>query len=416
MNTYHVAILTHVPTMIAIEDTITNKLTQFFVDVNAMLHTSILVETLCSKLDIVKLETTSGKTQKVTQPTQRLVLVNTEKHLKECVASTAQFQDQKADVVIALCHGFGMTDHVPSAGLCFRCESRGLGTQETSVYAKPFDEIPNCVTLHSVIKYCKLAILLCCSGKDVLTSYFQHISESRSGTYPEILFCDTEFIYSSTIEIYMVLLINILDSELTDVEFTHHDTRKAIVRIMQIVKLFGDDHIGFWLYLQQVGCITSTQDEKDRQQLAYPHRQILDHSIGVYGCVCNFPIGTFPRTLFEEFKAIKLIKFTFTGQTLNGEYTTCSNVPDIQLTNDQNQSRVDKFLRQYQQLKRPTQTHKASHDSSTGSPTSLVSSPDSFPSSPSAFDPPEFDTPDSINTDSFVTHALAQLKQLLLHS
>ena len=118
---YRVAILTHQSTAIPFEETIADWLTQFVVDAGASLHTSILVEGLHATLDIEakKSRKETGKRRQQPQQAQRLVLVNTEHYLKECVATTAQFQNQSADVVITLCHGFGPDDSITSGGSVF---------------------------------------------------------------------------------------------------------------------------------------------------------------------------------------------------------------------------------------------------------------------------------------------------------
>ena len=84
-----------------------------------------------------------------------------------------------------------------------------------------------------------------------------------------------------TVEIYMALLINILDSQMNfsvsggvrkdyngtptprEEGVVYDNVRAAIIRIFEIVKLFQNDHAGFWSFLQHVGCITDNTDEKD---------------------------------------------------------------------------------------------------------------------------------------------------------
>ena len=84
--------------------------------------------------------------------TQSLTLVNHKGYLKECVASTAQFEGHRAEVVIALCHGAaGFRPNNRPSALHFRCDGRGTGFEEADVYAKTYAREPDAVTLHSII-------------------------------------------------------------------------------------------------------------------------------------------------------------------------------------------------------------------------------------------------------------------------
>jgi len=94
MQRFQVAILTHFATEIPFESTTEELLTQLFVDAGVTLHTSVVVE---------ELEYEVGE-KRVLDP-KRLVLVDHNGYKKECVESTAGFDGQNAEVVIALCHG-----------------------------------------------------------------------------------------------------------------------------------------------------------------------------------------------------------------------------------------------------------------------------------------------------------------------
>jgi hypothetical protein len=288
---YHVSILTHESTHIPFEQTIADLLTQFFVGNSARLRTSILVEGM-HILDLADrgdtedtdtdtetgsetLHTDKAKRRKVNK--NSLVLVDYENvqgvtgynakmhqqyhYLKEDVPSTAQFQGRGrcADIIISLSHGWVMHRDAQNpdvatceSGLCFRCEGRGqvLNT-DTMVFAKQYPlRQSNSVTLHSIIQGCELAILLCCSGQQVLEHYLEHVNTLQHDTsqvlsFPYILIPCAEFVNTFSCEIYMVLLINILESfsDSADKLFPHMCA--AILRIMQIVKLFDGDHISF---------------------------------------------------------------------------------------------------------------------------------------------------------------------------
>ena len=406
---YHVAILMHESTAIPFEETIADLLTQFFVSARSYLHTSILVEGLHSTLDIAskKQRESVGQKRRPPEQAESLVLVDHNNYLKECVPTTAQFDHQSADVLITLCHGFGPENGIP-AGLCFRCDGRGEGTFDTVVFAKPYGRRPNVVTLHSVIEPCKLAILLCCRGPDVLSDYLEHLRQLQPGREP-LIFPDLLISYAQTIdvwcvEIYMVLLINILDSFIIDPESVYTDTSAAIIRILQIVKLFQDDHTGFWSFMQHVGCVTDTADEKDRQELAYPPRLGNTPTFRVYGRVCNYNLSHFPSLLLENFKAIRLVR-RGNADHVDPIHTTYENVPDITLTDNHN-DKIDRFLRRYQATRPPA-------PDPVSSPSSPASSLGTFPTPSTPSTPP---TPRALTSQFYdlahLSYALAQLKQL----
>ena len=135
MSEFQVVILTHESTEIPFEQTTADLLTQFFVGVGARLHTSILVEGL---------EAVVG--EKRGQQGKRLTLVDHGGYKKECVGSTAQFQGQEAEVVIALCHGAaGFEESGRPVALHFRCDGKSTTFKETDVYAKTYAHVPDAV-------------------------------------------------------------------------------------------------------------------------------------------------------------------------------------------------------------------------------------------------------------------------------
>ena len=347
---WQVAILTHECTEIPFEETTVNLLTQFFWSLGVRLHTSILVDAL----------------QEIVEKTRdrhghRLALVDRGRYKKEEVDCTAQFKGQNSEVVIALCHGMKSNSLGPSR-LCFCCTG-SRHNRKHMVYAKQDKtKIPeDLVTLDSVIGDCKLAILLACKGDDLLQEY---IIEHEYGPHPDLLMCPvTAGILESTVEIYMVLLINILDSEidvrgsgyygdgfghiplLENVVYTK--VRAAIQKIFQIVKLFRRDHTGFWSYLKHVGCVIDNADEKDRQEMSYPRERLGPGSrFRVYGRVCSHDTAEIERDTLEDFKNIQLIHYVAgTSRETRMDY---SSVTDITWPAGQD-DKIDRFLKRYQQ-------------------------------------------------------------------
>jgi hypothetical protein len=299
---YDVAILAHVSSEFPFETTEEDLLTQFFVGSQLRLHTSILVDALEAR---------------------RVTLEDDGTYKKECVSSTAEFIGEQAQVVIALCHGSERGAH-KTASLCFKCRNRGEASFADRVWAKllwkdrktkPVALTQNgagekAVTLHSVIENSNLAILLTCNGDVLLQDYVY--SEEREGLkHPDLLIYNGGRLSTYTVEIYMALLVNIMDSWMF-VSNVYPSFLNAIMRIFEIVKLFGDDHTNFWAFLQDVGCVTDNASEKDRQQLAYPSARLGDEPrFRVYGRVCLMTLGAnFPQRLLQQFKRIQLVAWT----------------------------------------------------------------------------------------------------------
>ena len=206
-HVYQVAILTHEATEIPFEETIADELTQFFVSAGVSLHTTILVYDL--EYAMGQKRNAEGKKR------DHLTLVNYAGYLKECVESAEQFKGQVADVVIALCHGSARQGPLPAA-LCFRCHNKPGASFKDSVYANEIADARSydgrAVKLHSVIRKSKLAIMLNCAGDQLLQDY---VYTARKGdTYPDVLIYNGPTISTYTVEIYMVLLVNILDSQM----------------------------------------------------------------------------------------------------------------------------------------------------------------------------------------------------------
>jgi hypothetical protein len=333
-------------------------LTQLFVDAGVTLHTSVVVE---------ELEYEVGEKRVVGN--KRLVLVDHNGYKKECVESTAGFVGQNAEVVIALCHGSERGAH-KTASLCFKCDTRGEASFADRVWAKKLWKDKQkkkpvavtqdaagekAVTLHSVIGMAKLAILLTCHG-DVLLQDYVYSVEREGMRHPDLLIYNGGRLSTYTVEIYMALFVNIMDSTMNfpqNPSSVYPSFYKAIMRIFEIVKLFGDDHTNFWAFLQDVGCITDNASEKDRQQLPYPTARLGDAPrFRVYGRVCLMTLGAnFPQRLLQQFNRIQLVSWLpSTGGVHKNAVMDCTTVDDIKWTPHTN-DKIDRFLKRYQESK-----------------------------------------------------------------
>ena len=358
MFRYQVAILANESTQLPlVEDTVGNFLTQFFLSLRARLHTSILVNSLAS---------TIGQKRGVQN---KIELVDRDGYTKEFIETVAQFKNQNAEVVILLCHGLGKDDKQNPAALFFRCTGadEGYPLSAAMVYAKPFEhptaEQKDVVTLHDVIGECKLAIMLACAGDDLRKQYVFQARKKQA--FPDILICNDVYLSSVTVEIYMVLLVNILDS-LLDVKGFQFDirdyialpdgsvyeyVRQAIIRIFQIVQLFGDDSENFWSFLKHVGCIVDNVDEKNRQQLVYPRKRLGKESrFRVYGRAWAVATQKCAEEVLDDFKHMELIYWNTDGTEPKPFYVDCDTVTPMtwQESSDTN---IDLFLKTYAQSK-----------------------------------------------------------------
>jgi len=348
MSEFAVAILTHESTRIPFEQTISELLTQFFTSLGARLHTSILVEGLESTPSVeTKQRRGAAAGKKRQQDLRSLTLVNDDGYLKEDVASTAQFMGQIAGVVIALCHGgAGNLREGRPVSLHFRCGGRDIRFKEADVYAKAYAGNKDAVTLHSVIGLCKLAILLSCCGDELVTDYV--LGDRAGKQFPDLLICQAPTVQTVSIEIYMVLLMNLLDSELHSKPNPTHVYEEVVIQIktiFQIVRLFRDDHYSFWLFLKQVGCITDNTDEKNRQELPYP-RRIEDKSFfRVYGRACVYQTQPFQNNILKDFQNMRLIRSRYKTKERE-EYVSHLSVPDLTFQYSQF-SKLNCFLKRY---------------------------------------------------------------------
>ena len=121
----------------------------------------------------------------------------------------------------------------------------------------------------------------------------------------------------------MVLLVNILDSLMNyspvredynrtptprAEDVVYEKVRATIIRIFEIVRLFGEDHDRFWSFLQVVGCITDNTDEKGRQELSYPSARLGDEPrFRVYGRLCAYKTGDVSHETLQDLKSVQVV-------------------------------------------------------------------------------------------------------------
>ncbi len=165
--------------------------------------------------------------------------------------------------------------------------------------------------------------------------------------HPDVLMYNGQLLPMVIVEIYMVLLVNIVDSQmnLKNVRDVYGRVRAAIKWICRIVKVFGDDHASFWSFLQHVGCVTDNADEKYRQELPYPVWLGDKPRFRVYGRVCAYVTGDFPQEALQHFKRIQLVAWNAgVGKNV---VIDCTTVRDIHWRTSKN-DKIYRFLKLYQ--------------------------------------------------------------------
>ena len=331
------------------EQTLSQLLTDFFTSAGVGVHTLVLAGDLKRESD------------KRAGPHAHLSLVESELHRKECVQTTQDMTNQFTQVMFLQCHGVAKRAGKYNAALNFACPQNEVDIVSNStkfVFAWPTLNQMSAVSLHDVVGKCNLAIVLACNGDDVIADYVK--AASRFDAFPDMLVCNAPEMSNAAGEILTVLLLNIVDSNLGTERggFQVYNTvRAAIVRIFQIVKLFGTDHDGFWGFLKQVGCVNDLCELKQGQQLPYPKRfdggdrrlfriPVSTNTYGEINMMKDKEVDI-PQHVLEQFRALELV---YRGRKRDGEEEhkieklNWSNVPALVPAAD---TCIDKYLREY---------------------------------------------------------------------
>jgi len=326
-----VSILAHEGGGLPLEETLVDMLTQLFLLLKAHLETQILVDNV-AYFD-----------EKTESYHKKLMLVDQPKYKKIQVDSTEYIKDVDADLIVMLCHGLtrNTAKELPAA-LRFGCALSDAGSGHTGlkVFAKPTNRILRSehTFLHDVICHSEIVIILSCYGNEVVEDYLESLKSVRNDSadaypmYPDILMCQGA-VDDLSVHIFTVLFINLLDSEVArlPIRDIHAPVTTVILRIMQIVQLFGDDYDDFWDYLKQVDCITQEKHVKRSQQLKFASERLPPDCFRIYGHMVPFHLGDSAKVVFTDFKQLTLMS---RGENGRPTYTTSANVDPIQLTNE----------------------------------------------------------------------------------
>lgn len=335
---FGLTIFTHEAANFPFEQTIVELLTQFCVGVGAPLQTYILTEDL-------------GRFGHDGSDGNELTLVHEDHYKKVDVEKTKMFAGKRSEVVFMSCHGFGRgTEPATPAGLTFRCHHNNMNQHEgakQTVWARdpggdydPKDK----VTLHELVQNCRLAVVLGCHGDALIEDYLQ--ARGRKDLFPDMLICNGD-VWGASMQIFMILLIHILDSEMNVAGPPADDAvylafRNAITKIFQIVKVFALDHLGFWTFLETIGCVTENYAEKYKQQMTYPSERLgATPRFRIYGSVFTYEFGNCEYVVAQDLQKLELVTFSGEAEPLRQNY---KSVPSIRISDDTN---IDRYLRRW---------------------------------------------------------------------
>ena len=158
----------------------------------------------------------------------------------------------------------------------------------------------------------KLVVMVCCAGQYIISDY---IAE-KGNAIPDIVFFNTDDIYILSGDIFMVLLMNLIDSggSRTNPEPKPllHFTLVSILTIFKIVKHCQDDPELFWDFLQSSGCISDYRSDKTKQGLPWPNQRMQsknhDKVFRVFGRLCCHVLEPeMKQTILKDFKSLTFV-------------------------------------------------------------------------------------------------------------
>lgn len=269
--------------------------------------------------------------------TDSLNVINVDGYLKKMLHSTSELKGIPSDLLIILCHGI-KRNQFGSSMLEFRdiesdrsfdnnvCVSAG------SMFSQQFNSYKNIITLQELTRKTKLVLLMCCTGDQIMQDYLLDV---RTYSRPDFLISNREFLNCVSCEVILMMIFGLIPFKNGSGSWNSDLVRDAIIRLFQIVKLFGQDYMGFWEYLKSIGLISLNNQMEINQQLS--KSSINEKRVRTYGRYSNWELlDDFPEVLFMDFQSLLLV-------SKEGNQSK-DTVKDIQLSRDTN---VDKYLKNY---------------------------------------------------------------------
>jgi hypothetical protein len=246
------------------------------------------------------------------------------KYLKKIVHSTSEFKGIDTDLMIIMAHGFPAnagnssilnfhdTDGEHNAAYYGKWTAEKK-TDALVVSARRrgavfYQSESNVVTLQDLTKKTKLVILLSCSGDTIMADY---LSENASDdSRPDFLVSNKPEIREFSTCLLCEMLFSFVNFQYADTTFSHPPenhwriVRNCILGIFAIVKIFRDDHQGFWEYLRATHFIVTLEDDLKNRQLAHPGRT---HHNGVRVAGHHIYFEFLPEIIFDDFRTLLLV-------------------------------------------------------------------------------------------------------------
>ena len=284
-------------------------------------------------------------------------LVPREKCRKTLVEQTSELKNIECDTMVILCHGAGGTaadipymcffdkrDDIPfstndscaeNALMVYACES------EKGRHYGPFEAVIMC----EVVDRTTLCVLMCCYAGDIVGAHLFSPNKKKRRDYDhEYFYFDGGEISGSSMEILISWIINLVDGQQS---YTSNIVsvlwRRAIVRIMETVKLFGDDNQRFFDFLCALGLASNIDDDTKKMQLPWRHATPeKTDAFRVGGHKLVWVKSQAIKKLLPEFKTLTLV--TVHAEPFLIEELTPASSDDILLSSE---TGIDTFLKEF---------------------------------------------------------------------
>lgn len=278
---------------------------------------------------------------------------------KTLVEKTSELKNITCDTMVILCHGaegtaadipymcfFDKRDDIPfstndscaeNALMVYACES------EKGRHDGPFEE----VIMREVVDHTTLCVLMCCYAGDIVGAHLLFVNDEKRRDYDhEYFYFNGGEISGSSIEILISWIINLVDGEQSySSTIVSVLWRRAIVRIMETVKLFGDDNQGFFDFLCALGLASNIDDDTKKMQLPWTHVNPEETDcFRVGGHKLLWVKSEAIEKLLPQFKTLTLV--TVHAEQLPIGVLTPASSDDIVLSSE---TGIDTFLKEFKE-------------------------------------------------------------------
>jgi hypothetical protein len=285
---------------------------------------------------------------------------------KTLVEQTSELKNIQCDTMVILCHGGeGKAEEVPcmyffdneedipfskdfcaqNALMVYSCESA------KGPHDGPFEE----VIMREVVDDTTLCVVMCCSAGDIVEAHLASLNKGKPRPDDHFYFyfsdrCDcveNKGISGYSIEILISWIINLVDGPLTYSAGTVSLLwLRAIERIMETVKFFGDDKQGFFDFLCAVGLVVDVDEAAKKMQLELERADGLPSDyFRVGGHKMIWVKSPAIKSLLLQFQTLTLVTVHgMTNKVKRNDVMTPAFSDDIQLSEVQG---IDTFLKEF---------------------------------------------------------------------